>query len=107
MWRATNGRQGLPHEQAAHGRRTDKFAPVVRAIPRELAGKLEPAQLYHEYLEHRWYMAQQAGHDVSREDAVASYVETILPSKRDEAVLIEPAPGRASMLNAEANPDLW
>ena len=107
VWRATNGFQDLPLEQAAHEWLTDVFAPVVRAIPRELAGKLEPAQLYHEYLEHRWYMAQQAGHDVSREDAVASYVETILPSKRDEAVLIEPGPGRASMISAEANPDLW
>ena len=104
---ATNGLQDLTLEQAAHEWLTDVFTPVVRAIPRELAGKLEPAQLYHEYLEHRWYMAQQAGHDVSREDAVASYVETILPSKRDEAVLIEPGPGRASMISAEANPDLW
>ena len=107
VWRATNGFQDLPLEQAAHEWLTDVFAPVVRAIPRELAGKLEPAQLYHEFLEHRWYMAQQAGHDVSRDDALTSYVETILPSKRDEAVLIEPAPGRASMLSAEANPDLW
>ena len=106
-WRATHGMQDVPLEQAAHEWLTDVFAPVVRAIPRELAGKLEPAQLYHEYLEHRWYMAQQTGHDVSRDDALASYVETILPSKRDEAVLIEPAPGRASMLSAEANPDLW
>ena len=107
VWRATNGFQDLPLEQAAHNWLTDVFAPVVRAIPRELAGKLEPAQLYHEYLEHRWYMAQQAGHDVSRDDALASYVETILPSKRDEAVLIEPGPGRASMLSAETHPDLW
>ena len=52
-------------------------------------------------------MAQQAGHDVSRDDALASYVATILPSKRDEAVLIEPGPGRASMLSAETHPDLW
>ena len=107
VWRATNGFQDLPLEQAAHEWITDVFTPVVRAIPRELAGKLEPAQLYHEYLEHRWYMAQQAGHDVPRDEAVASYVKTILPSKRDEAVLIEPGPGRASMLSAEANPDLW
>ena len=107
VWRATSGLQDLSLEQAAHEWLTDVFAPVVRAIPRELAGKLEPAQLYHEYLEHRWYMAQQAGHDVSRDDALASYVETILPSKRDEAVLIEPGPGRASMLSAEAHPDLW
>ena len=52
-------------------------------------------------------MAQQAGHDVTRDEALASYIETILPSKRDEAVLIEPGPGRSSIFSAESNPDLW
>ena len=99
--------QDVPLELAAREWLTNVFTPVVRAIPRELAGKLEPAQLYHEYLEHRWYMAQQAGHDVAREDAVASYVNNILPSKRDEAVLIEPGPGRSSAFSAATNPDLW
>ena len=106
-WRATHGMQDVPLEQAAHEWLTDVFAPVVRAIPRELAGKLEPAQLYHEYLEHRWYMAQQVGHDVSRDEALTSYVHNILPSKRDEAVLIEPGPGRSSMFSAATHPDLW
>jgi len=106
-WRATNGLEGIPLEEAAHEWITNVFTPIVRAIPRELAGKLEPAQLYHEYLEHRWYMAQQAGHDVTRDEALASYIETILPSKRDEAVLIEPGPGRSSIFSAESNPDLW
>ena len=103
-WRATHGMQDVPLEQAAHEWLTDVFAPVVRAIPRELAGKLEPAQLYHEYLEHRWYMAQQVGHDVSRDEALTSYVHNILPSKRDEAVLIEPGPGRSSMLVRRRTP---
>ncbi len=44
---------------------------------------------------------------MSRDDALASYVETILPSKRDEAVSHEPGLGRASMLSAEMHFDLW
>ena len=107
VWRATNHLQDLPFEEAAHDWLTDVFAPVVRAIPRELAGKLEPAQLYHEYLEHRWYMAQQVGHDVPREEALASYITNILQSKRDEAVLLEPASERSSSFNATSHPDLW
>ena len=106
-WRATHDMQDVPLEEAAHDWLTDVFAPIVRAIPRELAGKLEPAQLYHEYLEHRWYMAQQAGHDVPREEALASYITNILQSKRDEAVLIEPASERSSSFNATSHPDLW
>ena len=106
-WRATHDMQDVPVEQAAHDWLTDVFAPIVRAIPRELAGKLEPAQLYHEYLEHRWYMAQQAGHDVPREEALASYITNILQSKRDEAVLLEPASERSSSFSAASHPDLW
>ena len=106
-WRATHDMQDVPVEQAAHDWLTNVFAPVVRSIPRELAGKLEPAQLYHEYLEHRWYMAQQAGHDVPREEALASYITNILQSKRDEAVLLEPASERSSSFNATSHPDLW
>jgi len=107
VWRATHDMQDVPLEEAAHDWLTDVFAPIVRAIPRELAGKLEPAQLYHEYLEHRWYMAQQAGHDVPREEALASYITNILQSKRDEAVLLEPASERSSTFNAASHPDLW
>ena len=107
VWRATHDMQDVPLEEAAHEWLTDVFAPIVRAIPRELAGKLEPAQLYHEYLEHRWYMAQQAGHDVPREEALASYITNILQSKRDEAVLLEPASEHSSSFNATSHPDLW
>ena len=42
VWRATNGLQDLPLEQAAHEWLTDVFAPVVRAIPRELAASWSP-----------------------------------------------------------------
>ena len=52
-------------------------------------------------------MAQQVGHDVPRDEVVASYIATVLPSKRDEAVLLEPGPGRTSTFSAEKNPDLW
>ena len=106
-WRATHDMQDVPLEEAAHDWLTDVFAPIVRAIPRELAGKLEPAQLYHEYLEHRWYMAQQAGHDIPREEALASYITNILQSKRDEAVMLEPASERSSTFSAASHPDLW
>ena len=43
--------------------------------PRELAGKLEPAELFHEVLEHRWYLSERAGHDMPIEDAIRDYVD--------------------------------
>ena len=47
------------------------YEPVVRAVPRELRGKLEPAELFHEVLEHRWYLSERAGTDVPIRLAVA------------------------------------
>ena len=72
----------------AHDWLSSVFAPVVDAVPRELRGKLEPAQVFHEVLEHRWYLSEQAGSDVGLEHAVRSYVADILPGKPDEAAVL-------------------
>jgi hypothetical protein len=53
-------------------------------VPRELVTKLEPAEVFHEVLEHRWYMAERAQHDIPIEDAIDDYVRSILPGKPDE-----------------------
>ena len=105
-WRATTGRTAMPIELAAHEWLTDEFTPVVTAVPPALAAKLEPAQIYHEFLEHRWYLAQQAGHDLPRDEVVRSYIDTVLPGKPDEAVLLDPGEADAAA-SAASNPDLW
>ena len=73
---------------AAHQWLTHIFEPTVRAVPRDLRGKLEPAQVFHEVLDHRWYLAQSAGHDVPMPVATASYVKHVLPSKEDEKAVL-------------------
>ena len=37
------------------------YQPVVDAIPVELAGRLAPAEVFHEILEHRWFLSERAG----------------------------------------------
>ena len=39
----------------------EMYDPVVNAIPGELRGRLAPAEIFHEILEHRWYMSEEAG----------------------------------------------
>ena len=48
-------------------------------IPRQYRSQIEPAQFFHEVLDHRWFLAEKAGHDVSMTEAVKSYVENVLP----------------------------
>ena len=55
----------------------ERFEPALAAIPDELATKLEPAELYHQILEHRWYLSEAAGVDVGLDLAVASYVKLL------------------------------
>ena len=72
----------------AHDWLTGIFEPVVRAIPRDLRGKLEPAEVFHQVLEHRWYLAEQAGHDIPIEEAIDDYVRSVLPGKPDEVAVL-------------------
>jgi hypothetical protein len=53
---------------------------VVDAIPPELAGRLAPAEVFHEVLEHRWFLSERAGRDVGTTKAAQSYVATVLPA---------------------------
>ena len=72
---------------AAHQWLTMVFEPTVRAVPKDLRRKLEPAQVFHEVLDHRWFLAEAAQHDVPMPVAVASYVKNVLPKRPDEKAL--------------------
>jgi hypothetical protein len=61
----------------------------VALIPAELQGRIEVAQFFHEALEHRWYLSEKAGHDVGLEFAAKSYVNEILPFRRDSGVDVQ------------------
>lgn len=83
--------RGLRHEDeaiVAHHWLAEVFQPTVEAVPEELRGKLEPAQFFHEVLDHRWFMSEQAGQDVGLPAAVESYVKNVLVFKPDEKALI-------------------
>jgi hypothetical protein len=75
---------------AAHQWLDEVFYPVVRGIPRDLRGKLEQAQLFHEVLVHRWYLSEAAGRDVGVEVATRSYADSVLRHRPDERALLGP-----------------
>ena len=83
-YRAATDRQGDDEALVAHDWLTHIYEPATLSIPAELRTKLEPAEIFHEILEHRWYMAERVGHDVPIEDAIAEYLREVLPSKPDE-----------------------
>ncbi|WP_456786736.1 DUF4032 domain-containing protein [Cellulomonas sp. P5_C5] len=87
-YRAATDRQREDESFVAHDWLTEIFEPAVRSVPRDLRGKLEPAQIYHELLDHRWYLSEQQGRDVPMKQAAKSYVKNILPTRPDEQAIL-------------------
>lgn len=87
-YRSLWNRKNEPLEIAAHAWLADVFEPTIAAVPAEMRSKLEPAEIFHEVLEHRWYMSEAAGYDVSMQDAVADYVANVLSNRPDEHSVI-------------------
>jgi tRNA A-37 threonylcarbamoyl transferase component Bud32 len=72
-------------DTAAAGRwLSEVFEPTIASIPPELLGKRAAAEIFHELLEHRWFMSERARRDVGLEKATKDYVEKVLRAAPDE-----------------------
>lgn len=87
-FRLAEGLEGVPLEQVAHRWLREVFEATILAVPEGLRGRLQDAQVFHEVLEHRWYMAEKRRADVPLQEAVQSYVDRVLPGHRDESVYL-------------------
>jgi hypothetical protein len=74
-------KEGRPVSEVVAANRwlAEVYDPVVAAIPEDLRGRLAPAEIFHEILEHRWYMSERAGRDVGTTAAARSYFDRVLP----------------------------
>ena len=66
------------------------YEPVMEQVPADLAGRLEPAEIYHQVLEHRWFLSERAGTDVGLDAATESYIENVLRKAPDEHLVLDP-----------------
>ena len=83
-------RLGSDEEMVAHEWLTRVFEPVVKAIPWDLRAKLEPAEVFHQVLEHRWYMSQARGRSIPIAEVLSSYIDGVLRHRRAEATVMGP-----------------
>jgi Domain of unknown function (DUF4032)/Lipopolysaccharide kinase (Kdo/WaaP) family len=70
--------------------RQEVFEPTVAAVPEGLEGRLPSAEVFHQVLEHRWFLSEQAKRDIGIGQAVRSYVASELPRRPPERVILEP-----------------
>ena len=63
------------------------YDPVIAAIPPQLRGRLDDAQIFHEILEHRWFLSETTGRDVGTVAAMQDYFARVLPSVPEDLTL--------------------
>ncbi len=98
-YRARTDQQGADEAIVAHEWLTDVFEPVVQSVPPELRAKLEAAEIYHEVLEHRWFLSEQAGAEVPIQKAAKSYIDTVLRRLPDEEVALSAVESMGPLAN--------
>jgi hypothetical protein len=91
----------VSEEMVAHEWLTGVFEPVVRAIPKELRGKLEPAEVFFQLLHHRGQLSREEDRDVSLAEALSRYVDDVLQYRRDEETVMNPPTGVISQVPTE------
>ena len=92
-------KQGRPVSEVVAANRwlEEVYDPVIAAIPEALRGRLPPAEIFHEVLEHRWYMSEVAGRDVGTTAAAKAYIEQVLPAA-PEPLESDDSPGDSEWL---------
>ena len=82
--------QPVPEQIGALRWMVEVFEPTMAAVPDELRAKLEDAEIFHQVLEHRWFLSEAAGTDVGTAAALADYLEGVLPAVGDERTVLAP-----------------
>ncbi|MBI2244802.1 MAG: DUF4032 domain-containing protein, partial [Nocardioides sp.] len=68
---------------------TQVYEPIMAMVPATARGKLEPAEIFHEMLVHRWYLSENAGHAIDIFESARDYIDNYLLAKPEEKVAAE------------------
>jgi hypothetical protein len=84
----------VPEAVAASRWLAEIYRPTMARIPPELHDRLDEPEMFHEILEHRWFLSEAAGKDVGTTAAVDDYVRTVLPTVPEDLVVPAPPTGQ-------------
>ncbi|MBA2389467.1 MAG: DUF4032 domain-containing protein [Geodermatophilaceae bacterium] len=73
-------RRPVPEAVAANRWLDEIYEPVIASIPADLRGRLDDAEIFHEILEHRWFLSEASGKDIGTTAAANDYLASVLPA---------------------------
>jgi hypothetical protein len=77
-WQRGSSGSSIPDEVAAYRWLNEVYRPTLELIPRAERVKLDDPELFHQLLEHRWYMSERARSDTPFAVVVPAYVRDVL-----------------------------
>ncbi len=86
--REDEAQRRLPEAMIAYLWLTEQYEPTISTIDPELRSRLADAEIYHQILEHRWFLSEQAGADVGTAAAVIDYTRNVLENTPDEEMVL-------------------
>ncbi len=86
-WLQQEEGRSLPESVIAHRWQERSFDPTVAVVPEELRGKREPAEIFHEVLDHWHRWSAEEGADLDLFHAAQRYVDEVLTSLPEERVV--------------------
>ena len=69
---------------AARRWRSEIYDAIAAMVPPGLRGRLEPAEVFHQILEHRWLLSERAGREIDIFETARDYVEQVLSRLPEE-----------------------
>ncbi|WP_433466062.1 DUF4032 domain-containing protein [Spirillospora sp. CA-128828] len=69
----------VPEVVASNKWLAEVYEPVINAVPPGLRDRLDDVELFHEVLEHRWFLSEKSGRDVGTSAAARDYFASVLP----------------------------
>jgi hypothetical protein len=79
-WLEQSEGRKVPEAAAANRWLVELYEPVIASMPEHLRGRLDDAEVFHEILEHRWFLSEAQGRDVGTTAAAEDYFAGILPA---------------------------
>jgi hypothetical protein len=77
-WLERREAKSIPRSVATARWLAEVYQPTIDAIPDDLRSHLEPAEVFHQLLEHRYLMAEARGVEVRTSEALEDYVAAVL-----------------------------
>jgi hypothetical protein len=84
---ARRGAEGDNQMMVANTWLHEVYEPILAMIPPDQRGKLDGPEIFHEILEHRWFLSERAGAEQDILDVADDYVRNVLPHRPDEALV--------------------